>query len=209
VQQKRYRYTGKERDDSSGLCYYGARYLAPWLARWISPDSTGVDSMLFRGRSLGFYIIDSPNSTFFHSLLFRCFFTMSCWVETPEQEAVEEGAVGGVNNIKSQRPASKEHRIDKDALHNSSKKMAQVQQNIFQLDVFKKLGALESSSRNPTLEEYKRQTIDMKIKQLRDSTEDHIANITQTGVPYPNDFIQFFASKKYEDLVIDTYLLMP
>jgi RHS repeat-associated protein len=28
VQQKRYRYTGKERDDSSGLCYYGARYLA-------------------------------------------------------------------------------------------------------------------------------------------------------------------------------------
>jgi uncharacterized protein RhaS with RHS repeats len=31
VQQKRYRYTGKERDDSSGLCYYGARYLAPWL----------------------------------------------------------------------------------------------------------------------------------------------------------------------------------
>jgi hypothetical protein len=32
VQQKRYRYTGKERDDSSGLCYYDARYLAPWLA---------------------------------------------------------------------------------------------------------------------------------------------------------------------------------
>jgi RHS repeat-associated protein len=28
VQQKRYRYTGKERDDSSGLSYYGARYLA-------------------------------------------------------------------------------------------------------------------------------------------------------------------------------------
>jgi RHS repeat-associated protein len=42
VQQKRYRYTNKERDDSSGLCYYGARYLAPWLARWISPDSAGA-----------------------------------------------------------------------------------------------------------------------------------------------------------------------
>jgi RHS repeat-associated protein len=40
--QKRYRYTDKERDDSSGLCYYGARYLAPWLARWISPDSAGA-----------------------------------------------------------------------------------------------------------------------------------------------------------------------
>ena len=42
VQQKRYRYTGKERDDSSGLSYYGARYLAPWLTRWISPDSAGT-----------------------------------------------------------------------------------------------------------------------------------------------------------------------
>jgi RHS repeat-associated protein len=42
VQQKRYRYTGKERDDSSGLCYYGARYLAPWLTRWISPDAAGA-----------------------------------------------------------------------------------------------------------------------------------------------------------------------
>jgi RHS repeat-associated protein len=31
-----------ERDDSSGLCYYGARYLAPWLTRWINPDATGA-----------------------------------------------------------------------------------------------------------------------------------------------------------------------
>jgi hypothetical protein len=23
------------------LSYYGARYLAPWLARWISPDAAG------------------------------------------------------------------------------------------------------------------------------------------------------------------------
>jgi RHS repeat-associated protein len=41
VQQKRYRYTDKERDDSSGLCYYGARYLAPWYfpcgVSWASP----------------------------------------------------------------------------------------------------------------------------------------------------------------------------
>jgi RHS repeat-associated protein len=35
-------YTSKERDDSSGLCYYGARYLAPWLTRWISPDAAGA-----------------------------------------------------------------------------------------------------------------------------------------------------------------------
>lgn len=31
------RYSGKERD-ASGLYYYGYRYYAPWLARWISAD---------------------------------------------------------------------------------------------------------------------------------------------------------------------------
>jgi RHS repeat-associated protein len=36
--QKRYRYTGKERDEESGLYYHGARYYAPWLARWASCD---------------------------------------------------------------------------------------------------------------------------------------------------------------------------
>ncbi len=56
VQQKRYRYTGKERDDSSGLCYYGARYLAPWLARWISPDSAGAVD----GLDLYVYVDNNP-----------------------------------------------------------------------------------------------------------------------------------------------------
>ena len=35
---KRYRYTGKERDDESGLYYYGARYYIPWLCRWAAVD---------------------------------------------------------------------------------------------------------------------------------------------------------------------------
>lgn len=35
---KRYRYSGKERDEESGLYYHGARYLAPWLARWTACD---------------------------------------------------------------------------------------------------------------------------------------------------------------------------
>jgi len=39
---KRYRYSGKERDDSTGLYYYGARYYAPWLGRWLSPDPAGT-----------------------------------------------------------------------------------------------------------------------------------------------------------------------
>ncbi|MEJ0028915.1 MAG: RHS repeat-associated core domain-containing protein [Bacteroidota bacterium] len=35
---KRYRYTGKERDEESGLYYHGARYYAPWLGRWTACD---------------------------------------------------------------------------------------------------------------------------------------------------------------------------
>jgi RHS repeat-associated protein len=34
----RYRYAAKERDDESGLYYYGARYYAAWLGRWVSGD---------------------------------------------------------------------------------------------------------------------------------------------------------------------------
>lgn len=35
---KRYRYTGKERDEETGLSYHGARYYAAWLGRWVSCD---------------------------------------------------------------------------------------------------------------------------------------------------------------------------
>jgi RHS repeat-associated protein len=36
---KRYRYTGKERDEESGLYYHGARYYVAWLGRWTKIDS--------------------------------------------------------------------------------------------------------------------------------------------------------------------------
>jgi RHS repeat-associated protein len=39
---KRYRYTGKERDEETGLYYHGARYYAPWLGRWTSADAAGL-----------------------------------------------------------------------------------------------------------------------------------------------------------------------
>ncbi len=41
VKLKEYRYTGKERDDTTGLYYYGARYYATWMGRWLSPDPSG------------------------------------------------------------------------------------------------------------------------------------------------------------------------
>jgi RHS repeat-associated protein len=43
---KRYRYTGKERDEETGFSYHGARYYAPWLGRWVSSDPAGVDGGL-------------------------------------------------------------------------------------------------------------------------------------------------------------------
>ena len=42
VKLKEYRYSGKERDDATGLYYYGARYYAPWLGRWLKPDPAGT-----------------------------------------------------------------------------------------------------------------------------------------------------------------------
>jgi RHS repeat-associated protein len=53
---KRYRITGKERDEESGLYYYGARYYATWLMRWMSCDPSGKYDTL----NLYEYVKDSP-----------------------------------------------------------------------------------------------------------------------------------------------------
>ncbi|WP_338551345.1 SpvB/TcaC N-terminal domain-containing protein [Paenibacillus sp. KS-LC4] len=42
VQLKEYRYCGKERDECTGLYYYGARYYPPWLGCWINADPAGT-----------------------------------------------------------------------------------------------------------------------------------------------------------------------
>jgi RHS repeat-associated protein len=55
VAAKRYRYTGKERDEESGLSYHGARYYAPWLCRWTKPDPIGI------GDGLNVYIYVGAN----------------------------------------------------------------------------------------------------------------------------------------------------
>ncbi|AUX35897.1 MULTISPECIES: SpvB/TcaC N-terminal domain-containing protein [Sorangium] len=49
VSKKRYRYTGKEKDEETGLYYHGARYYAPWLGRWTSADPKwGDGASLYR-----------------------------------------------------------------------------------------------------------------------------------------------------------------
>ena len=44
--QKRYRFSGKERDEESGLSYFGARYYAGGVARWLSTDPLSAKSTI-------------------------------------------------------------------------------------------------------------------------------------------------------------------
>ncbi|MEI6704122.1 MAG: RHS repeat-associated core domain-containing protein, partial [Deltaproteobacteria bacterium] len=60
---KRYRYTGKERDEESGLYYHGARYYSAWLGRWVSCDPL----LIIDGTCLYSYCRDNPLSYTDHS----------------------------------------------------------------------------------------------------------------------------------------------
>jgi RHS repeat-associated protein len=42
VSQKRYKFTGMERDEETGLQCHGVRYYATWLGRWTSADPIGL-----------------------------------------------------------------------------------------------------------------------------------------------------------------------
>ncbi|WP_349969704.1 RHS repeat-associated core domain-containing protein [Pseudomonas caspiana] len=52
---KTIRYSGQERD-ATGLYYYGMRYYAPWLCRWINPDPAGVAA----GMNLYQMVVNNP-----------------------------------------------------------------------------------------------------------------------------------------------------
>jgi RHS repeat-associated protein len=56
VSARRYRYTGKERDEETGMDYFGARFYAPWLGRWTTADPLGLQA----GVNLYLYARGSP-----------------------------------------------------------------------------------------------------------------------------------------------------
>jgi RHS repeat-associated protein len=41
---KRYRYSGMEHDEETGLEYHNARYYLPWLGKWLNPDPSSIKS---------------------------------------------------------------------------------------------------------------------------------------------------------------------
>lgn len=53
---KRYRYTGKERDEETGFSYHSARFLIVALGRWASSDPIGIDG----GMNLYAYALENP-----------------------------------------------------------------------------------------------------------------------------------------------------
>jgi RHS repeat-associated protein len=53
---KRYRYTGRERDEENDLYYHGNRYYAPWLGRWTAADPAGLSA----GINLYAYVRNRP-----------------------------------------------------------------------------------------------------------------------------------------------------
>jgi RHS repeat-associated protein len=56
IDLKDYRYCEKERDDFTGLYYFGYRYYAHWLGGWISPDPLGPED----SENLYIYVQNNP-----------------------------------------------------------------------------------------------------------------------------------------------------
>jgi len=83
---KRYRFTGMERDEESGLGYHRARYYASWLSRWLSADPSGVSDSInvygyARQSPMGFVDLDGHAA-------------QASWLETAKQSAAVEAVIG-------------------------------------------------------------------------------------------------------------------
>jgi len=65
VSTKRYRYTGMERDEETGLNYHTARYYAPWIVRWTSVDPEFQTD--FSKGHISLYIYANNNPIVFHA----------------------------------------------------------------------------------------------------------------------------------------------
>jgi RHS repeat-associated protein len=107
VSQKRYRYTGKEKDDETGLYYHGARYYAPWLGRWTAADPAGmVDGPnLYRyGRNNPVRIVD-PTGTAGEDWRSSLSWTQRAALWLDDKIQASPSARGVVNNLEKRGEA--------------------------------------------------------------------------------------------------------
>jgi RHS repeat-associated protein len=117
VQLKQYRYSGKERDSVTGFYYYGFRYYAPWLGRWMSPDPAGTVD----GLNLYAFVGGNPSS----------------WVDGDGRTRF--GSLGS----KSTTHSRKEITVRKNYVGNSTKKsLFSFSRNISTKEFFKPLQAI-------------------------------------------------------------------
>ena len=108
--RKRYRWTGKERDEESGLSYHGSRFYAPYLGRWTSCDriadpGSGVGTNVYayvRGNPItyfdphgfqqsGYFEYEEPEKGFFEDSWNRTkadFRSLQEWITGPEDNGV-------------------------------------------------------------------------------------------------------------------------
>jgi len=114
--RKRYRFTDKERDEESGLYYHGARYYAPWLARWVNCDPLGmVDGLnLYRFTRNNPLRFDDPSGTQTNNVSeWNASDAEGLTITGGKLDRANEGGAGKVNLIYSQaRGAEKKQEID-------------------------------------------------------------------------------------------------
>ena len=88
VSFKRYRYTGKERDEETGLSYHTGRYYASWLGKWSSADPSGVEF------GVNAYVYAATNPVKFYDLTGNNAVLGLQLVEAAAPEAAAAGPVG-------------------------------------------------------------------------------------------------------------------
>jgi RHS repeat-associated protein len=125
---KRYRYTGKERDDETGLCYHGARYYAPWLARWTTVDPAGIVdgvNLYAYGRLRPIALVDSAGTQAVVPTAHELELSQSLPSEHPVYtslpaysfDTVVEGERGGADRLTQERPRQGPERLTEERPH--------------------------------------------------------------------------------------------
>ncbi len=98
VMKKRYRYTGMERDEETGLSYHTARFYLPWMGRWGSADPKGLAA------GLNFYTYTGSCPT---KATDRCGRQEIDIGEDPELQRVrQEVHESGIRNLEPNQPLS-------------------------------------------------------------------------------------------------------